>query len=164
MASTAQQQKFAKFNRSPECAKITEILRILVAEGGLDTSLRGVQWGVTVCPDAITIMRLNSGNRCHADVVDVDGEWYLRLFVVTAMKGGKLDSHLKVTPRTRGRLGFVEVDDSVELRVPLGEASAEMFADERVGKAFRDHLNSGPRKNLPNAAWHNPLLDPLLDG
>lgn len=163
MASAAQQQKFTKFGKLDDADRIVSVLRGLVAAGGLTRATRGVQWGVTVCPDKYALMRLNAGNRCHADVVDLRGSWHLRLYVVAPLLNGTLDPRFKVTPGTRAAIGFKEVPNSLELRIPLEEATGTVANAAHVAKAFREHLNFGARKNLPNAAWHNPLMDRLLD-
>lgn len=164
MASAAQQQKFTKFSRLAERDRILVVLETLVSKGELLRSERGDRWGVTVCPDKLTLMRLNAGNRCHSDVVDIDGYWHLRVYVVAGLVGGRVDSHFKLTESTKCRPGFREVSNSMELRLPLSEANDSLLDDSRVASAFRAHLESGPRRALPNSAWHNPLLDPLLDG
>lgn len=163
MTSAAQQQKFTKFGKLAEADRIVDVLKGLVAAGGLTRASRGTQWGVTVCPDKYALMRLNAGNRCHADVVDLRGYWHLRLYVVAPLLNGSLDPKFKVTPGTRAAIGFKEVPDSLELRIPLGEATGAVANAPHVAKAFKGHINFGTRKELPNAAWHNPLMDRLLD-
>jgi hypothetical protein len=162
MASAAQQQKFTKFSRLDDAEHIVDILKGLVDAAGLDRSSRGRQWGVTVCPDKYALMRLNAGNRCHADIVDLNGIWTLRIFVVAPLINGGLDPRFKITPGTRAALGFPEVPDSLELRIPLTEASNAVAREDHVKRAFREHVNSGARRDLPNASWHNPLMDGLL--
>jgi hypothetical protein len=164
MSTAAQQQKFAKFSRLGEHEKLVTVLRTLIARGDLSRSDRGTHWGVTVCPDKLTLMRLNAGNRCHADVVDVGGIWHLRIYVIAKLTDGRVDPHFKLTKNTKCARGFTEVPDSLEIRVPLSECTVELLGDHRVVEAFRAHLGSGSRKTLPNSAWHNSLVDQILDG
>jgi hypothetical protein len=163
MASAAQKQKFAKFGKLGDADQIIAVLKGLVVAGGLTRASRGRQWGVTVCPDKYALMRLNAGNRCHADVVDLNGYWHLRLYVIAPLLNGTLDPKFKVTAGTRAAIGFREVPNSLELRIPLQEATETVANAAHVADAFREHINYGSRKDLPNAAWHNSLVDQLLD-
>ena len=62
MASEAQQRKFAEFERLQERDEVLRFVASAIRAAALVPSERGSTWGVTVCPDNKTVIRLNVGN------------------------------------------------------------------------------------------------------
>jgi hypothetical protein len=156
MPSKAQEDKFRRFSALPNRAKLIELLKSLISAGNLDKSDLGTSWGVTVCPDAKTLVRLNCGNRSLAEVLVWKDRLLLRIFVIAPLQSAALP------PRTVDRPGFDAIDGSIALISPLeDDYGASLLADPLWARQFRRHVEV-ERRRLPNPAWHNPLTESIL--
>lgn len=165
MATTAQQDKFDEFQKRPLREECIEIVRTAITKSGLNVADRGSTWGVTVCPDNKTLIRLNVGNvsqmsvqRGFAEKIDPSGDVY---FIVVAVRRNALG----ILGAPRGlhvRSGFVKhVEDSAIVFGALDRWSDRIFEHKRVVRAMRQHVESATRK-LPDSNWHNPLVEAML--
>jgi len=165
MASQAQTAKFQGFQEHHLRDQSLKVLKQAIEVAELPFSDLGDTWGVTVCVDPKTIFRLNVGNVSQLSVYrgfnekrDPTGKvFYLYLAVV--------DRELGVLGEPRGLRwdkGFVQhVDDSAQLSGPFDKWGTKIFERKGIARAFRSHAQAAVRR-LPNANWHNPLIDDLL--
>ena len=165
MATTAQEEKFAKFHRQPEGPAAIALVRKAIKIALLNDSDRGVSWGVTVCPDSDSLVRLNVGNVAQLSVTkgrktrfDPSGETYTIVAAVLESKLGFFGA-----PRgleTHG--GFPKwVDGSATLQGPFETWATKLFDKSKVADAFAAHADIAKR-NFADKNWHNPLVDQLL--
>ena len=166
MVSKAQEEKFAKFQRQPEGPAALALVRQAIKVASLIDRDRGTSWGVTVCPDSNSLIRLNVGNVAQLSVSkgrptrsDPDGKSY---FIIAAVQEPKLG--IMGSPRgleTHG--GFPKwVDGSATLQGPFEVWANKLFDKKKVVQAFAAHAERAKR-NFADKNWHNPLVNPLLD-
>lgn len=166
MASSAQEEKFAKFQRQPEGSAAIALVRKAIEVASLSDSDRGVSWGVTVCPDSDSLIRLNVGNVAQLSVrkgrktrFDPSGEMY-------AIVAAVVESNLGFFGAPRGletHGGFPKwVDGSATLQGPFEIWATKLFDKSKVADAFAAHASIAKR-NFADKNWHNPLVNPLLD-
>lgn len=165
MATAPQQDKFSKFQSHPLRDPSLQLLSQAIEVAGLSFAEIGKTWGVTVCVDANTVIRLNVGNISQMSVfkgnrpkLDPTGTvFFLYLAVV--------DKDLGIFGEPRGlrRLnGFKDhVDQSIQLSGPFDDWHRKLFNNKRVCRAFTSHAQNA-LKGLPNPQWHNPLVNDLL--
>jgi hypothetical protein len=165
VASTAQEEKFAKFQRQPEGPAAIALVRKAIQVASLSDSDRGVSWGVTVCPDSDSLIRLNVGNVAQLSVtkgrktrLNPSGEVYTVVAAVLESKLGFFGA-----PRgleTHG--GFPKwVDGSATLQGSFEIWATKLFNKSKVAQAFAAHAEIAKR-NFADKNWHNPLVDQLL--
>ena len=162
MPTTAQQKKFDAFLKHPLYDQALEVLKRAISEGGLEREQMGKSWGITVCPDNMTIVRVNCGNLSLLDVfhglIDPEDEkTYIRMAVI--------DDELGILGPPRGLAmyeGFAaHVENSILLVGPWDKWSRKIFDNKKICKAFKAHALAAKR-TLPNPNWHNPLIEALL--
>jgi len=166
MATDTQQKKFAKFQEAQLREEAIEFVKAAIAAAKLAESERGVTWGVTVCPDNETIIRLNVGNIAQLSVLhgwvtknDPSGN---RGRISVAVRKRSL-GWLGIPGSLGDQVGFVDwVDDSIVLTGYLDQWASRFFKKKRLAAAFADHAREA-RKRMPDSNWHNPMVDQLLD-
>ncbi len=67
--SNVQTAKYNKFLAHPLKEKAIEYLNLIVSAARLELSELGISWGVTVCTDPKSVLRVNVSNRYLADVI-----------------------------------------------------------------------------------------------
>jgi len=152
-----QSAKFNKFMAHPLKEKAIAYLNLIVTAANLNLNDLGVTWGITLCVDAKSVLRVNVSNRYLADVI----------FSKTALEGRALmcviGEPLILAPESmRIHSGFEGIKDSIILTCDLGEDSSRLLLDSRVRRALAAHANTFV-KNLPNPNWHNPLASSLIN-
>lgn len=165
MPTSAQQNKFDEFQKRPLRDECIKVVKAAISQAGLSASERGSNWGVTVCPDNKTLIRLNVGNvsqmsvqRGFSEKIDPSGDVY---YLVVAVQRGALGL-LGVPRGLHAWPGFVKhVDDSIIVFGALDRWSDQIFEHQRVVRAMRKHIESATR-TLPDSNWHNPLVDDIL--
>ena len=155
-ATDVQKTKFQKFVENPLKEKATQYLNLVIAAAELDVNEIGVAWGITVCTDGKSILRVNVSNRYLADVF-VDkfhpkGRALMCLIDNRKIRGPKSMQMLN---------GFKTIKDSKIVICDLGTDSTKLISEKVVQSALKAHANSALR-NLPNANWHNPLSESLI--
>ena len=152
-----QSTKFKKFMAHPLKEKAIAYLNLIVTAANLNLNDLGVTWGITLCVDAKSVLRVNVSNRYLADVIfskaAPDGR------ALMCVIGEPLILGLK---SMRVRSGFTAIKDSTILTCDLGEDSNRLLLDSRVRRALAAHANTFV-KNLPNPNWHNPLASSLIN-
>lgn len=165
MPTRPQTEKFAKFQEEPLNQSCIELVKATISVADLSLSDRGRTWGVTVCPDPESLIRLNVGNVAQMSVrrnfspkADPSGEVH---FVVMAVKRSTLGP--RGVPRGLwNRTGFVQhVDDSIFIYGPMERWATKLLKKKRVALAVKSHVDEALR-TLPDSNWHNPLVDSLL--
>ena len=164
MATPAQQKKLEAFLKHPLKPAVLELLKQAIAGAELEPGEMGKSWGITLCPDAKTVVRLNCGNIALMDVtrglIDPDDDdTYVRITVI--------DDELGILGPPRGMAvyeGFTNrVETSVFLVGSLDKWSGKIFNNKKICRAFKAHAFASKR-SLPNPQWHNPLVEGLLLG
>ena len=155
--SNVQTAKYNKFLAHPLKEKAIEYLNLIVSAARLELSELGISWGVTVCTDPKSVLRVNVSNRYLADVIfSKDRPEGLALMCV-------IGEPQILGPRSmRIRKGFDVVKDSKILICTLGTDSSRLLSESRVRSALQAHAETSARK-LPNPNWHNPLTNQLIN-
>jgi len=166
MTTDIQQKKFDEFQELQLCHEAIEFVKAAIASAGLAESERGVTWGVTVCPDNETIIRLNIGNIAQLSVrhgrVAKKDPLGSRERITLAVRKRAL-GWLGIPGSLSDQEGFVNwVDDSIILRGYFDQWASRFFKKKRLALAFADHAREAHKK-MPDSNWHNPLVNPLLD-
>ncbi len=137
--------------------KAVEYLNLIVAAAGLDSNDLGVTWGVTVCTDTKSVLRVNVSNRYLADVIFSkslpDGLALMCVIGEPQILGPK---------SMRVHNGFKNIKDSTVLTCNLGKDSNSLISENLVKSALLAHAQTSVR-NLPNPNWHNPLTASLIE-
>jgi len=68
MPTRPQTEKFAKFQEEPLSQNCIDLAKATISAASLSLSERGRTWGVTVCPDPESLIRLNVGNLAQMSV------------------------------------------------------------------------------------------------
>ena len=152
-----QSTKFKKFMAHPLKEKAIAYLNLIVTAANLNLNDLGVTWGITLCVDAKSVLRVNVSNRYLADVI----------FSKTIPEGRALmcvigEPQILGPESMRVHNGFKDIKDSTILTCALGEDSNRLVSDSAVRIALAAHANTFVR-NLPNSNWHNPLASSLIN-
>ena len=151
-----QKKKFEKFSKHPLKDKAVEFLNYVIAVADLDIEDLCITWGVTLCADSKSVLRVNVSNRYLADI-----------FVSKSYPDGRALMCLIGEPQVIGpqsmRIhdGFENIENSVIITCDLGTDSSRLISEQTVQSALKAHANTSVRK-LPNANWHNPLSVSLM--
>jgi len=166
MATDIQQNKFDKFQESQLRYEAIEFVKAAIAAAGLVDSERGVTWGVTVCPDNETIIRLNVGNVAQLSVQTrraasrESSEDRFRVIVAVCKEAIGWPG---IPGSLSDQEGFIRwVDDSVVLIGDFDRWAKRLFKKKRLASAFAQHAREA-NKRMPDSNWHNPLVNRLLD-
>lgn len=165
MATDIQRKNFDKFQESPLRNEAIEFVKAAITAAGLTESERGVSWGVTVCSDRETVIRLNVGNVAQLSVrhgrVAKRDPLGSRERISVAVRQRAL-GWLGIPGSLSDEEGFVLwVDDSIILRGYFDEWARQFFKKKRLAMAFTQHAEEA-NKRMPDSNWHNPLVDALL--
>ncbi len=151
-----QKTKFEKFTKHPLRDKAVEFLNYVIVVADLDIENIGITWGITLCADSKSILRVNTSNRYLVDV-----------FVTKAYPEGRALMCLIGEPQVIGPQsmrvhdGFKNIENSIIVTCDLGKDLSKLIAEREVQTALRAHANTFVRK-LPNPNWHNPLSMTLI--
>jgi hypothetical protein len=148
--SAAQRRKFSKFQTEPVGDAALDAFRRYAELVGLDLQALGDTWGVTVCVDAGTVLRVNVGPRVTLDVLSKGP--VTRVFAI----GDPPDTGGAMGVRV-GR-GFEQVPGSYSLVFPLSEPSTLGLPGLQSG--MRAFVELQARRIVPT--FHNPLMTPVV--
>lgn len=165
MATAPQEQKFKKFQQHPLCNESLTLVKRAITVAELSMNEIGKTWGVTVCPDANTPIRLNVGNVAQMSTwkgkfpkLDPTGQQFLVSIAVSERELGILGWPRHLYPSG----GFKKwVDDSITLSGFFEKWHSELFDNKKLARAFQAHAQQA-LKGMPNSNWHNPLVNDLL--
>lgn len=152
-----QKTKFEKFTKHPLRDKAVEFLNYVIVVADLDIKNIGITWGITLCADSKSVLRVNTSNRYLVDV-----------FVTKTYPEGRALMCLIGEPQVIGPQsmrvhdGFKNIENSIIVTCNLGKDSSKLISEREVQTALRAHANTLVR-NLPNSNWHNPLSLTLID-
>jgi hypothetical protein len=161
MATAPQQKKFDQFLSLPESAAYVELLKRAIHAAELTSETCGVNWGVTVCPDKDTILRINRGNIALLDLCKglfepSDPKLFIRAAVIDSKLGFTTPRGIDLYP------GFTNRNKESLFAIGTWDKWGTKFFDEKkIARAFKAHSEDSER-NLPNPNWHNPLVNSLL--
>ena len=162
MPSPAQQKKFETFLKHPLYSPSIELIKKAISVAGLEPEELGKSWGITLCPDNKTVVRVNCGNLALLDITrglidSTDDGTYIRIAVV--------DDELGRLGSSRGLVfyhGFIDhVENSLLLVAPWDKWSGKIFDNKKICRAFKAHAHAAKR-TLPHPNWHNPMAEALL--
>lgn len=151
-----QEAKYKKFMAHPLKDKAVAYLNSIVSAAELDSNDLGVTWGVTLCADTNSVLRVNVSNRYLADVI----------FKKSHPEGTALMCVIGEPPilgpkSMRVADGFPKIKNSIILTCDLGKDSDRLLSEILVKQALIAHASTSVR-NLPNPNWHNPLSVSLI--
>lgn len=151
-----QSAKYEKFMKHPLKEKAVEYLNLIVTAANLDLDDLGVTWGVTLCVDAKSVLRVNVSNRYLADVIyskaKPDGVALMCVIGKPPIAGPR-SMHV--------HNGFHTIKNSTILTCDLGGDSTSLISEIAVKNALKAHANTQVRK-IPNPKWHNPHSESLI--
>ncbi|MCD9625291.1 hypothetical protein [Rhabdothermincola salaria] len=152
-ATEAQREKYELFCDSELADAAIDACLAVADAANLSFDDLGEIWGVTLAPDADTLLRLNVGIRALLDVkADGDAE-------VAVLATPEELAHLPDAVSVHS--GFSAVADSRIVRVPLDDAFDAVVATEGAAAHIEAHARTSWRALL-NENWHNPLSDLFL--
>ena len=162
MTSPAQQKKFETFLKHPLHVTALELVKQAIAAAALEQGELGKSWGVTLCPDNKTVIRLNCGNISlldvsHGSFEPDDDDIYIKMAVIDEELG------ILGPPRSIAMYeGFTaHVESSMLLMAPWDKWSGKIFDNKKICRAFKAHAHAAKR-TLPHPNWHNPMAEALL--
>ncbi len=127
--------------------------RAVVSAAGLRQDQLGTHWGVTVCVEQGSQVRLNVGNRILFEVTDDNR------YDVFLIHGSRIPFRWIRYGEVRG--GFAQVKDSIVLRADRVKDVQSFVGARGIAEKLSAHAEASWR-TLPKADWHNPLVTPLL--
>lgn len=154
MTSQDQRRAFNSFIRHPESPALMELAVEVITAAKLEWQTRGTRWGITVCADPTSVLRLNVGNSVLLDFATDDG---VQLLVVhPGDRAADWGDAITVEE------GLAEVKDSLRLVTSDPDHMLELLLDSKsLFKEVRAYADATSRE-LPRGDWHNPLVDELL--
>ena len=153
----AQSAKFKKFMAHPLKEKAIAHLNLIVTAANLNLNDLGVTWGITLCVDTKSVLRVNVSNRYLADAIfsKTQPEGLAILCVIG-------EPQILGPMSMRIHSGFKNIKDSMILTCELGRDSTRLLSEREVQRGLTAHANTLVR-NLPNSNWHNPLSASLVN-
>ncbi len=151
-----QKSKFEKFMKHPLKDRAIEFLNYVISAADLDIKNIGMTWGVTLCANSKSVLRVNVSNRYLADV-----------FVTKSYPDGRALICLIGEPQVIGPQsmrvhdGFENIENSKIITCDLGRDLSRLISERSVQNALKAHAETFVRK-LPNSKWHNPLSVALI--
>lgn len=159
-ATDVQKHKYEKFNKHELSKECVSFLNQLIQSSGLNIFEIGVVWGVTVMPDAETLMRINIGNYEFARVSHSktwsDGR------VMICIKGEPRLPVLIPASFSWRKSGFKALDEDYALFMALGRDSTKVLGMKKLQPSIRNGAESRMLRGLPNSNWHNPMTEELI--
>lgn len=159
-ATDVQLRKFEKFKSHELSDESVRFLNHLIQSSHLDVSDIGVSWGVTVMPDAQTVIRVNIGNYEFARVSQSKSGGDGRVMV--CIKGNPRLPVLVPDSLSWVKSGFKDLDEDYALFMALGRDSTKVLGMKKLQPCIQDGAKSRMKKGLPNPNWHNPLTEELI--
>jgi len=151
--SSTQRRKFDQFQSLPSADDAMTACRAVLSAAGLRQDQLGTHWGVTVCVEQGSQLRLNVGNRILFEVTD-DNQYDVFL-----IHSGRIPFRWIRYGQVRG--GFAQVKDSIVLRADRVKDVQSFVGARGIAKKLSAHAEASWR-TLPKPDWHNPLVSPLL--
>ena len=159
-ATDVQKRKYEKFIKHELSEESIKFLNQLIQFSGLNISEIGVSWGVTVMPDAETLIRVNIGNYEFSRVSHSkswgDGR------VMVCVKGEPRLPVLIPGSLSWVKSGFKALDEDYAMFMTLGKDSAKVLGMKKLQPSIRKGAESRMLRDLPNPNWHNPMTEALI--
>lgn len=161
MATEPQKKKFAQFVDSELKDDCVVFLNQLIKVAGLSLDGLGTIWGVTVCVDKETLLRVNVANWEFARVF-----YNKKLLRNQAMISviGKPKSSISLPFSVIVMKGFEAIENQFTIWVNLGKDSTKTLANRKIAESAGKSVEAmmAERRGLPNPNWHNPLTNSLI--
>ena len=159
-ATDVQKRKYEKFIKHELREEAIKFLNELIQSSCLNITEIGVSWGVTVMPDAKTLIRINIGNYEFANVSQSkpgeDGR-----VLICVMGKPRLPVLLPKSLVVR-KSGFKLLVDDFAMHMTLGKDSSKMLGMKNIQAAILQGAKSRMQRDLPNPNWHNPMTEGLI--
>jgi hypothetical protein len=159
-ATDVQKRKYEKFIKHELSEETIKFLNGLIQSSGLNISEIGVSWGVTVMPDAETMMRVNIGNHEFARVSH-SKSWGDGRVMICVMGEPRLPVLIPASLSWR-KSGFKALDEDYAMFMTLGKDSAKVLGMKKLQPSIRKGAESRMLRDLPNSNWHNPMTEALI--
>jgi len=163
MATEPQKKKFAQFMESELRVECTDFLNQLIKIADLALDDIGKTWGVTVCVDKETLLRVNIANWEFARVF-YNKKLTRNQAMICVIGKPKMSISLPVSMIVMK--GFEAIDNQFTVWVNLGKDSRKTLANKKIAESARLAVKAvtSKRRGLPNPNWHNPLIETLISG
>ena len=159
-ATDVQKRKYEKFINHEFKDESVEFLNQIIEYSELKFSDIGITWGVTVMPDAKTLIRVNIGNYEFVNVSQSKSGEECRVLI--CVKGKPRLPVLIPKSLSVRKSGFKLLVDDFAMYMTLGKDSAKMLGMKDIQAAIREGAKSRMKKGLPNSNWHNPMTEELI--
>ena len=159
-ATDVQKRKYEKFINHEFKDESVEFLNQIIEYSELKFSDIGITWGVTVMPDAKTLIRVNIGNYEFVNVSQSKSGEECRVLI--CVKGKPRLPVLIPKSLSVGKSGFKLLVDDFAMYMTLGKDSSKMLGMENIQAAILHGAKSRMLRDLPNPNWHNPMTEKLI--
>jgi len=163
MATEVQRKNFGKFMSSDLKDECVNFLNQLIDVAALPLDDLGKTWGVTVCVDKETLLRVNVANWEFARVF-----YNKKLSRNQAMicVNGRPKLTMSVPLSVIVMKGFEAIENQFTVWVDLGKDSRKTLANKKIAESASTAVQAvlAKRRGLPNLNWHNPLTEILISG
>lgn len=161
MATEPQKKKFAQFVDSELKDDCVDFLNQLIKVAGLSLDELGTIWGVTVCVDKQTLLRVNVANWEFASVrLSANNSTGTAQFSLI----GRPKITLLMPLSTRFTESSLKIEDLYAIWINVGRDSKRILSNQNVANSARKAVEAmmAERRGLPNPNWHNPLINSLI--
>ena len=159
-ATDVQKRKYEKFINHEFKDESVEFLNQIIEYSELKFSDIGITWGVTVMPDAKTLIRVNIGNYEFVNVSQSKSGEECRVLI--CVKGKPRLPVLIPKSLSVGKSGFKLLVDDFAMYMTLGKDSSKMLGMKNIQAAILQGAKSRMLRDLPNPNWHNPMTEKLI--
>ena len=159
-ATDVQKRKYEKFINHEFKDESVEFLNQIIEYSELKFSDIGITWGVTVMPDAKTLIRVNIGNYEFVNVSQSKSGEECRVLI--CVKGKPRLPVLIPKSLSVRKSGFKLLVDDFAMYMTLGKDSSKMLGMENIQAAILHGAKSRMLRDLPNPNWHNPMTEKLI--
>ena len=135
-------------------------LNEIIPASGLLMAEIGKTWGVSLFPDAQTILRINVGNWEFARVNwnNDQKQAIVMFFVIGEPRIGLLTPvSVYVVP------GFETINNDFGVCMNLGSDAIRMLGKKAIKSGLQESVKMRSKKGMPNSKWHNPLSEQLIN-
>ena len=159
-ATDVQKRKYEKFLNHEFKDESVEFLNQIIEHSELKFSDIGITWGVTVLPDAKTLIRVNIGNYEFVNVSQSKSGEECRVLI--CVKGKPRLPVLIPKSLSVRKSGFKLLVDDFAMYMTLGKDSSKMLGMKNIQAAILQGAKSRMLRDLPNPNWHNPMTEKLI--
>ena len=159
-ATDVQKRKYEKFINHEFKDESVEFLNQIIEYSELKFSDIGITWGVTVMPDAKTLIRVNIGTYEFVNVSQSKSGEECRVLI--CVKGKPRLPVLIPKSLSVGKSGFKLLVDDFAMYMTLGKDSSKMLGMKNIQAAILQGAKSRMLRDFPNTNCHNPMTEKLI--